>query len=254
MGAVLIDFIFKRKQLNVECFVNSHRIATTYPIRKSIHYIPEWWKKLDPTYYAPHNLTNKPYEHPTVRSCYGIVELYKAGLIMPLWSDTDIFLEKTEEMASYSYQAVAESVRITQHRPEEYGNNFKNFHHMKLISPWILRERSGVKFLFVPCTWSHLAEAPELKVVPGIVNYKHQHTTNVNWFVPHTNAYFRLEAGLPLVQMIPLTDKKIKITTHVLDSLEYEKLRTTMHHHKFKVGFQKVVKENRCPMGGSSND
>lgn len=254
MGAVLIDFIFKRKQINVDCFIDSYRTAITYPIRRSFQYIPEWWRKLPQNYHVPHEITKKPYERPTMRSCYGITSLYKRGFIMPLWADIDLFFEQDEEKATYSYQSVAE-LKIIQHEPKEYGNNFSRYHHMKLQSPWLIREKSGVEFLFTPCLWSHLDSAPHLRVVPGVLNFKHQYSTNVNWFVPHMNATFRLESGMPLAQIIPLTDKNVKLSVHVLDVTEYEKIRTVTRLHKFRFGFQKVIKDsNKCPMRGLSDE
>lgn len=254
MGAVLIDFIFKRKHINVDCFIDSHRTAETYPIRRAVQYIPEWWRKLPNNYHVPHELTKKPFERPTMRTCYGMTTLYRKGFILPLWTDIDLFFEDNKEEASYSYQSASE-LSIIQHDSKEYGDSFPRHHHMKLKSPWFLRETSGVEFMFMPCLWSHLAAAPHLRVMPGVLNFKYQHSTNVNWFVPYMNAQFRLESGLPLAQIVPLTEKNVKVSIHVLDVTEYEKLRTRMRLHKFKLGFQKVVKDgNKCPVRGMSDE
>lgn len=254
MGAVLIDFIFKRKEINVDCFVDSYRIAETYPVRRSFNYVPDWWRKLPQSFHISHELTKKPYERPTMKTCYGMTTLYRKGFIIPLWADIDLFFNRNEEEAVYSYQSAAE-LNISQHDSLEYGRQFPNFHHMKLRSPWLFKETKGIEFIFAPCLWSHLAVAPEIRVMPGVLNFRDQHSTNVNWFVPHMNAHIRLEAGLPLAQIIPITDKKVKLSIHVLNRLEYDKLRTVMHVHKFKLGFQKVVKDsNRCPVRGMSDE
>lgn len=248
MGNILISLFFKTKPLHVECFTKSHNISELYPIKRAFHYVPDWWKRLDKSHYQTHSITGKPYEFPTMKTCGGFVELYKNGLILPLWTDIDFFVNKE----NFSYHSPNHEFSIKTHNSVEHGNNFSDYHHAKILSPWLLRETTGVGFLWVPCTWSHLTAAPKVNVLPAAIDYKHQYTTHVNCFIDRTDGQFRLEAGMPLVQIVPMSDRPVKLSTHILDEVEWVKLASRMHFHKFTGGF--LHGKKRIAMGNKNAD
>lgn len=244
----MITFIFKKKPIHVECFNKSHNLAEVYPIKKAFHYVPDWWKKLDKSYFVNNIVTNEPFERSTLRNCAGFIQLYRNGLILPLWADVDIFVDAD----GYKYHSPNQEFKINDHDAREHNHALGNYHHLKIISPWLIRESTGIPFIWVPCTWSHLTEASNLRVLPATVDYKYQYTTNVNCFVPKYKGQFRIESGMPLVQMIPISDRPIKITTHVVDEVEWIKLASRMHFHKFTNGF--FTAKKRIKMWKSTED
>ena len=238
-------FFTRRKQIVLDCFVESLRIAETYPIRRAFHHIPEWWRGLQPSIYEIEQNTGKPYERPTMKTCRGMTSLYKTGFIMPLWTDLDFFTS----YEGFAYHSADSAFLLDRHSPVQHNHAFSKYHHVKLRSPWLFKEKTGVNFLLTSCPWTHLIDAPRLRVLHGVVDYRSQYTTHINCFIPREDATIRLQSDMPLAHFIPLTDKRVKTKIHVIDAAEYAKMFTYMHMHKFKGGHMKVVKEiKQCPM------
>jgi hypothetical protein len=237
--------VFRKNFINIDCFTSSQMVEQASPIQKASSYIPDWWKNLNSSVVMNHPTTNRPYSFPTMKTCYGFVELYRHGLVMPLWTDLELFIEPE----NYAYHAADFTSSIERHGEHNWGHSYTNYYHMKLISPWMIREKSGVKFMFAPCVWSHLDQLSDIRVLPGIVNYKYQHFTNINWFVPKVNKRITLPLGTPMIHMLPLTDKKLNIKTHVVDEKEILNMKK-FRNNRFVGSFIRFMRTaEKCPMG-----
>ena len=53
---------------------------------------------------------------------------------------------------------------------------FNKFIHGKIITPWMIKEKSGVKFMWTEPRWNTVKYWDKLNVVPGTVIYNTQHT------------------------------------------------------------------------------
>ena len=237
-------FFFKPKSIHIDCFTSSENVATYNPIRRAIHFIPEWWKKLDKTYMELDLPSAIEIESPTMKTCVGFVELYRHGLIIPLWSDLALEVINRE----YRYKFAIRKGNIGNHSPKQHGDSFNNHLHMKITSPWLLKEKTGVKFLYKGCTWTLLNEAPKITVLDGVLNFKHQISTNINCMaaVEPTPYKYTLQAGMPFTQLIPLSDKPVVPHIHVLNEEEYRRMDSAGDHFKFKDAYaskKKAVKE-----------
>ena len=127
------------------------------------------------------------------------------------------------------------------------GDGFPNHHHLKLISPWLIYEKTGTPFVFTGCPWAQLNDLPDLTVMPGIVNYRYQHGSDVNAFLPKRQQDLQISAGTPLAHLIPMTEKKVKVSTHVVSESEWSKLES-VHRNKFIGSFTSLMKsKNKCP-------
>ncbi len=128
---------------------------------------------------------------------------------------------------------------------------FVNYHHIKLISPWILKEKSGVKFAWVGAEWN--LDSYNFKVLPGIINFNINHHTNVNLMLPKEEKNIIIPAGLPIVNLIPLTDKKINLVNQVIPEKEMDSMRRSpqqSYFHGWRTS-KRLLKENKskCPFG-----
>lgn len=224
-------FWFKRKKITVDCFIDNELIATHQPIQKASHFIPEWWKNLSHTVTFRNEKTGLEYERGTMRGCAGFIDLYKQGIIMPMWSDVKIEIIDSQ----YRYQFALNSCEITDHPPKQHNDNFKGKINIKLTSPWVLKEKTGVDFLFMGCSWTTTRLFSEMSLMPGVVNFKNQMSTHVNSFVPIGNPMYSIfiEAGTPLIQMIPISEKRVVPKIHVLTTDEYHNLCKGNLHNKF---------------------
>jgi len=216
-------FYFLKKKVVVDCFVNHPTIAEHYSIQKSIKLTPDWWKKLESFYTRSDNLAGISVRQNTMKTCPGFVDLYRSSWTIPLWMD--IFLRTSEE-GSYTYLTPCDMgfQAVSSHDVKQHGDNFQNFIQLKLTSPWLLFEKRGVQFAFLGNDWELLKKHPEVKSLPGVVNFKSNHSTNFNMFLPKVNAEYNFLAGLPLVQIIPLTDHKVEFRAHSVTDSEYQEV------------------------------
>jgi hypothetical protein len=209
----MFNFFFKRPTLVLDCFTYVPELETLFPIVPAEERLPPFWKKLSPT--VNHFGINRG----TVRTCPGIGTLFKTGFILQNWHDYAISTE--DNNFRWHPENMAE-----QHNSKQWGEYLKSYHHLKLISPWRIKEKTGVNFLFTNCFWHDDEFKPT--VVNGIVDYKYQYTTSVNMLVPKTMfpKTLTIPAGKELAHVIPLSESDVKIKMHTVSSIEYDRLNT----------------------------
>ena len=115
---------------------------------------------------------------------------------------------------------------------------------------WIIYEKTGVQFAIMPATWSHAEHL--ILPLPAIMDFKYQHGSNVNMFLPKPQGKYRLNIpiGMPLIQCIPLAENvKLKVENILVTKDEYSKLNygSVSFHGMFHE--RKLVKkwEKLCP-------
>ena len=93
----------------------------------------------------------------------------------------------------------------------------------------------------------------EFFVFPGTVDYKYQENTNINIGFKKTieKAQFMIPANQPLYHLIPLTEKSVKMTTHLITPQEADKLFAGSSRMTFlgKYNHNKNIakKKGKCP-------
>ena len=238
-------FLFKSKNIIVDCFTIVGAVAQSYPIKKSSYYTPEWWQTLNnvESFITQNGLT---INLPTMKTCTGIVKLFKNSWTIPLWSDFKI---KTSVDGTWNFATPTDMPEqllslqpIKDHQSYQYNHAFKKLIHLKFISPWLMYEKTGVNFLLMGADWTMFDKHPELKILSGILSFNLPVLSNINCFLPKQNAEFLLEAGTPLAYLIPITDRKVELKTHVLTEPEYRKIARTgrFYLNKFAYGVQKL--------------
>lgn len=210
-------FFFKRKEIVVDCFVNSERLKNSYAPKRASHFIPEWWKKIPNELEEHLHEINKTKTVPTMKFCVGFRDLYSSGFILPMWCDARFFINDVSWHNVYS----TNGFRSETHNPAQHNHNFPNYHHVKLVSPWFFKEKSGIKFVFMEPFWSVYKVSENIRIPPAITSFNLQFATNVNMFVKKAEYDFDIKAGEPLVHLIPLTDKKVTFKPQVISEAEY---------------------------------
>lgn len=223
-------FFFKRKKIHLDCFTQYGVIANDSPIAKTSEFIPEWWRKLPLTVPAT-NEYGVELQNPTMRSCIGFTELYRLGVTIPLWSDLNIRIASD----NYSYQYKMPNNSISDHPPIQHGFTYKNFIHIKITNPWFFKEKTGVSFLCVENPWEKLLHHPKMQIMSGVLNFDYQHSCHINaFFTKESQPYqYNLETGLPLMQLVPLSDNQIEPHVHVVDDAEYLRIARDHTPNKF---------------------
>lgn len=199
--------------IHLDCFTCIPEVKEFFELQPSKDFMPSWYKKLPVT--VKHMGPNKG----TMKTCPGVADLFRNGFVIPAWRD--FYVEINQGVI-----AVDPTDSADIHHPAQWGEALKGYSHCKLISPWRVKEKTGVDFMFTNAFWHD--NQLQWFVPNGIVNYKHQTTTNVNMVVSQKMFpnNFTIQAGTPLVQCIPLSDKKIKLHHHLVDIQEYTLLQS----------------------------
>lgn len=207
--------IFRRPgKIHVDCFTYLPNLTKLFPVLYAHERIPVWHKTLPPTIKTPSGPMRG-----TMKTCPGVSDLFKKGMILQSWSD--VYLDWSKPGASGLYwepNDIGES-----HVSAQWNNSkaFEDYIHFKFLSPWKFVEKTEVKWLMLDTFWLD----PNVKyVVPtGMLEYKYQHTTNVNMWIPK-NAFpknLTIPAGKELTQIIPLSDKDVVLHQHEIEESEY---------------------------------
>lgn len=256
-------FFFKPKKIVVDAFTFDPITHELFSIRPAIYSIPEWWKQL------PNSLDLRVSERLNIKSgtmkgCDGFKSLYKAGFMLPMWSDLVINIQEgTGEVTSDRFDVVfankllaaVGSRDIATHDAAQYGNNFPSLFQTKILSPWLVKQSGNLKWSLIEPTWNLMEHNPEVKVLPGVMDFKHQHQLNINIMLKKSGAHLEFIAGEPLAQLIPLTDKVVEIKNHLISQNDWATMTNTASpRFKFFNGYKTgkslrdaLETEKKCP-------
>ena len=241
-------FFFKKSTVHIDAFTTNNNLVNYYPIEPARNFLPKWWKDLDKEYTVERS--NKvEIKMSTIKRCSGFIDLYSKGFMMPIWSDLCVETKLTGDWRCVSPSP--DDMLVSSHDIRQLDRNFNKFIHLKILSPWIFQEKSGINFHFTQPYWNHVIEHDRIQVVPGIINFKYQRSSNINAFVPKINHTHFLPAGTPIAHIIPITEKNVKIHFHCLTNEEMIK-RFGHRRSKFTNDYaekSKIVKnkEAKCP-------
>jgi hypothetical protein len=247
-------FFFKRREIVVDCFINDVIIFNNFKIQRAGKFIPKEWKGL-PSYHEikiSHNLNTKMVQKvPTLKRCNAFRDLFANGFIIPLWAD--IQLEAYDSQVELrGHKIIEPNVRSEWHSRSQIGDFYPNYNHIKLESPWRLREKIGVQFSWNGCLWNNTHNLENVQFLPGVLDFKYQSSTHINLFVKK-DVVVKYFANDPMVHLIPLSDNKIKLKHHLLSEAEYMKIsEATSKSNSYnnprdlRTG---IFPEKKCPFG-----
>jgi hypothetical protein len=218
----LFDIFIKKSTINLDCFINNPITFKYFPISNAVNFIPKWWKNIPKNYVVKNEYVDYV-PGKNMKGCPGLTEFYKQGIIVPLWSDLII---KTNNK-DYFFQFADQSSEIISHDPLQHNNSFNNFFHLKLYNPWRFKTKEHINFFITSPCWNTFTDynlTNNCHTISGVLEFKFQHSCNVNIFLTKNENRFELNAGFPLVYLFPKTEKQIKINNHLIDDLEYKKL------------------------------
>ena len=224
-------FLFKKPPITVDFFTIDPQVYNYYPVCKSTEIIPDWWKSLkryENRNFIKTDSKENLFAKASAKNCVGFNKLISNSFSIKLHTDIS-FIVKDDNYywSSSSVSPHLEYLRtdiVIDHNHQQSGNFFKeNFYHAKINVPWQVRCREEINFYINMWDWT--SNIPFLKSIGGVVDFKYQNSINLNFFMSKgLNYQFLLNAGIPLIQIIPLTEKTIKIKNHLIDQKEYNKI------------------------------
>jgi hypothetical protein len=229
---------FKKKKIIIDCFVSNEHIANLFPISKTVDFLPAWWKSMPKT--VPSN--GFPVEMSTIKRCPGFKDLFTKSVCIPAWSEYKLFQDPN---FGFSHVAPNSTAAGNQHNSAQMEGAFPNYQHYKLHSPWFLKESSGIYFTMVQASW-HTQDPCNYHIPTGCLEFKYQHSTHINFIAQKNETILErtIDAGTPLVYLVPLSDKEIDLNIQVVSDQEISKLKT--YHHSFYNSYEitkKIRKE-----------
>lgn len=255
----MFSFFHRTTTINLDAFTSDSYLYETTPVVPSHKTYPEWWLNIPNghvrnfDYSKVHSgmsqdeITSMVLRDNNIKNCYGFLEFYKKGAVVESWSDLAIKVGP----AGYKYINSNGNAPV-EHPSSQYGKGFKNFHHIKLDNPWLFKEKTGTKFLLVGATWA--LDNYSFVIPPGILDFTLTSIAHVNMFLPKRSEEFILSIGQPLIHLIPLSEKKLKIKNHLVTEQEHFKIRdqvATSHfgwRKKFELMRRNKKREDlKCP-------
>jgi hypothetical protein len=244
-------FFTRKKTVVVDCFTAHLNAHTFAPIVKTVKTIPDWFRKLPNPGFGNPNIY--PKSNNNMRRCYGYMELYKRGFTIEHWGDMHV------EVNKHNWHVSGSDIKTPSNHPHNlYEGAFKNYHHMKLDSPWAIRDKSGTHWAWLGTEWA-LEDFP-VKMLPGVLEFKINHSANINMMLPiRENPYsMYIEVGQPLIQCIPLNeDINFKYKSHLVTEAEMDIIRSVLPSFKGFAAIKKLIARNenrdkmdkKCPFG-----
>ena len=245
-------FLFKKSKITVDCFIDRQVVFDLFKIDHAIKFIPDEFKALKPTWDLPVEPGNPKSKltapAATIKRCPGFSNLFNTGFIIPSWTDFGIEMFEDEK---FNRHDPMNNLHMDSHpRPMLRNNLYKDYGHVKISSPWIIQEKSGINFSWNRCDWHNTERADKFQVMSGVVDFKAQHGSHINAFVKK-GSVLQLKAGEPLVHVIPLTEKELELKCHVLSPAEYRKIWASYADRTMYTGqhraLLKAKEDSKCP-------
>jgi len=239
-------FKFPQKKIVLECFTTRQSILETAPVTPAVKHFPNWWKALPNSYREK----SKLFEPPTMKSCAGMVDYYRKSIVLPLWSDLAVDIQK--DLKEYRWQFSDGKSVVSYHDIDAQAKGFMaSYVHLKIMSPWIFKCKEDINWV-----WSHPAynyqDSNYVASLPAIVSYKQQSETNINILISNEKTQkILIPQGQPMVFMTPMSDRKVEIIRHLVSKEEYEKMLAPIERISFRHKFYNIVKRKEqfkdCP-------
>jgi hypothetical protein len=234
---------FKKQKLIVDFFTTRPDVYKYSPIDYAYKFYPHWWKKTPLTY------SKTFFERPTIKSCNGIIDTYKKGFIIPLWSD--LALQVENKNIFWHYADDISTCDFHDHQQWENYTDINKYYHLKIKSPWIAKCKDNINFYFTKPFWNHSLGVP-YEILSGVLNFKYNNSTHIQMMIDiQKNYIYNFKALTPMAHVIPFTDKELIIKNHLVDEHEFKKIG----NHRVGAFLNSYAKsmhiskklENKCP-------
>lgn len=213
----------KPKVLDIHFFTVREDVFNNAKPKKASEFVPEWFKNLPKPSFSE-NLNDPLLLRKTIKTCPAFLTLYASGFMFRLWSDLNVEIYGD----SYRYQFIDGKSLINSHPPKQIdGCEFATTHtQIKLTNPWLMKTDEKINMLFMAPTWNDFGSG-EIVVAPGsYYSYADPIEANINLFIKkhEHRVVHQLFFGQPLVHVVPITDRPIKLHYHLVSEDELEKL------------------------------
>ena len=243
MGYGDSSLMFFRKKKNddiiLDCYTYNPYAYNFAKINYGYHYIPEWWKK------TPKLLEKRI---ATIKNCPAFVEYYTKGIVLPMWCELIIQIKPKGNEQLFTWKSSHKEFGINHHTQEQFkGFSKEDGHNLKMVSPWYIKCKEEISFTYTQPTWNQRDIIFDLILQPGVLSFKSNMQTNLNYFFQQKNTQqdIHIQPLTPMVIMHPISERKVKLRHHFLTSKEDEALSGINSGMLFDIYPENVHKKNK---------
>lgn len=237
-------FFFRTPKIYVDLLTTDPSVYKYSRPDYAVKFIPEWLKNTKGL------LTDGISPLPTIKRCPGLLDMYKRGIIKPMWHD--LAIQINSESKTYNWEsAPGYPPSISDHVIKQWETfvSPNKYAHMKLNSPWLIRTKKSLFWQTMPCYWNDRMQ-DNYHIVPGILDTKYVNNMNINMFLKYEpSRKFMIPINTPIDHYMPLTESKIKIKHHLISEQEYYKIETykAMFTGQYNSKVADDRKKSKCP-------
>lgn len=224
-------FLIKKRKLVLDLFTSSQTVFDAAKPRMATQFYPSWWKELKLE--MPDSAATFPM--PTMRRCMGLVDHYKHGFVLPMWSDFK--MELGEIGNPYLTAQMSDQVTpvvIHDHKQRGSFAPADKFCHLKFESPWSAKCNEPIYFKWEQATWNS-TKLDQYVVLPATVEFKYQPYLQVHvlFFKGETKTLRTINFGTPMVHLTPLTERDLELKYHLISAEEHAKFFSLVNRLTF---------------------
>jgi hypothetical protein len=238
-------FKFTKSHINIDCFLPEHyRYAYEFsPIKMANKFFPEWIKNAKSAEFNWDEMVGKS----SIKNCPGVADMYRNSFILPMWCDFAL----KHINGSFQYTFADGRSMGDAHNVAQRGAFRPDYLNFKLFSPWRIYCKEDINFLVQGAYYNYIKPL-DFEIPPGKVSYKFQSSSNVQMMIPPDKPNIFINQNDPLLHIIPLTEKNIQVTNHVVSDIEYGKKITYGLNLGFIKKYSRAKKlseenNNKCP-------
>jgi hypothetical protein len=171
--------------------------------------VPEWFKKIPPNLPLKGGRDHFGGAGMTAKKCLPMVDALTMGVIIPLYGDVNLRVNKDGSLIEASKNPYGGSI-IEFHNADQLGGKSNGFKGpaIKFINRWIIKTAPGWSTLFVPCLNSLETRFTCLSALVDTDKYHKEVNFPAIWNVPDYDEV--IPAGTPLVTAIPIKRSSMK--------------------------------------------
>jgi len=196
--------IFKKKEPNIIFWSTVGGLEKIAPVKKAIHFIPEWFKSLKP---FPEQYGNDFVG--TVKTSPSFADYVKNAYIVPLWCDLKITINN---FGQYNGKSPSGEFTFSHHSPEQFANWLPEHQrkNVKLVlktnCPWRCKTSKGYILMQQPLYY-HFNDLFE--ALPGFIDTDYFHEINQQLVFKKTGEFF-IPRGTPLAMYYVIKRENFK--------------------------------------------
>ena len=206
-----------KKAINVDLYTHDKNVYELFKPDHSKKFIPDWWRKM-PSARLDTHVQVPDLKLGTMKTCPAIIGFMKQGFVIP--SHAGINAQKHIDGKIAFHVLPQQYANPITHDKEDYENHKPGLTHMKFELPWRVVTQESIQWLWTQPTW-HQKNPLSHWASPGTIDFKYTHVAEYNYFLP-TGGRLSVEPGDPIVQLIPLSERPIKLNYHLVTEEEFK--------------------------------